>query len=77
VQARELRTNDGLYSTHDARMVFGLGAADSVDEVVVHWPTGGTTRIEAPPLDAYLTIREPGKGLRGDTDTDDANGDNR
>ena len=58
VHAREMRTNDGLYSTHDPRMVFGLGGADAVDEVVVHWPTGGTTRVETPPLDAYLTIRE-------------------
>ncbi len=56
---REMRTNDGLYSSHDPRLHFGLGLVDRVERVTVRWPAGGRTVVEDPPLDRLLAVREP------------------
>jgi len=56
---REVRTTQGLYSADDPRLHFGLGPVDSIDEVVVRWPSGRTSRVEDVSLDRLLTLREP------------------
>lgn len=62
--AREVRTTQGLYSSHDPRLHFGLGAVERVDAVEVRWPTGKTQVVESPPLDAFLTVRESAEPVR-------------
>ncbi|HVS18262.1 MAG TPA: CRTAC1 family protein [Planctomycetota bacterium] len=57
--AREARTNDGLYSSSDPRLHFGLGPVEAVEWVEVEWPRGARTRIEGPALDGVLVVREP------------------
>jgi hypothetical protein len=38
---------------------FGLGAATSVDKIVVHWPSGREQTLEKQQADRVLTIEEP------------------
>ena len=56
---REARTTDGLYSSHDPRLHFGLGEASSIERVRVQWPSGQTSEVLVPELDTLLTIVEP------------------
>ena len=61
---REVRTTNGLYSASDPRLLFGLGDAAEIDEVVVRWP-GGATQVEKRlPVDRYHVIREHAEGTR-------------
>jgi hypothetical protein len=55
--SREARATQGLYSSHDPRLHFGLGDVERVD-VEVRWPTGRVQRVANPPLDAVLTLTE-------------------
>ncbi len=59
---REMRTTDGLYSSHDPRLHFGLGKVDHVDEVEVVWPSGRRSRVVRPPAGALLVVREESSG---------------
>jgi hypothetical protein len=58
---REMRTTQGLYSSHDPRLHFGLGNVETVDRVEVLWPSGKRSSVEHPKLDAALVIDEPEK----------------
>jgi hypothetical protein len=52
-------------SSHDPRMVLGLGKQTKIDWVEVKWPepSGKTERFTALPIDKYITIVE-GEGLQ-------------
>ena len=39
-QMDEVRANSSFLSASDLRLHFGLGAATSVEQVVIHWPSG-------------------------------------
>jgi hypothetical protein len=39
-QMRDIAAGDSFLGTHDPRAHFGLGSAETVDEVVVRWPDG-------------------------------------
>jgi hypothetical protein len=47
-------------SSHDPRMVLGLGAEKTVDWLEVQWPqpSGLVQRIASPPVDRYITVVE-------------------
>jgi hypothetical protein len=56
-----LKNNGGSYlSSHDPREVLGAGNAAKIDWVEIIWPkpSGKVQRIENPPLNQYLTVRE-------------------
>jgi hypothetical protein len=56
-----LKNNGGSYlSSHDPREVLGVGNATKIDWVEITWPkpSGKVQRIENPPLNQYLTLRE-------------------
>jgi hypothetical protein len=62
-----LKNNGGSYlSSHDPREVLGIGSAEKIDYVEIHWPapSGKVEKITTPPLDRYIVIEE-GKGIRG------------
>lgn len=50
---------DGSYlSSSDPRVHIGLGAATTVEKVVIRWPSGTIQTLAAPGLDRYLPVRE-------------------
>ena len=56
-----LKNGGGSYlSSHDPREVLGAGTAGKVDWVEIIWPkpSGKVQRIESPPLDRYMTVKE-------------------
>lgn len=59
--SREMRTTQGLYSSHDPRLHFGLGSVDGRASIVVHWPSGQVSLKRDVELDRYVHIdeREP------------------
>jgi hypothetical protein len=59
---RRLRIVDGgmgFASQNDRRPHFGLGAATSVDRVVIRWPSGSRHVVEHPAVDRLHVITEP------------------
>ncbi len=60
-----LKTSGGSYlSSHDPRVVLGIGAAPRIDELEIHWP-GPSQRIDKftnLPTNRYILITE-GKGI--------------
>jgi hypothetical protein len=57
-QVREMRSTQGLYSSHDTRLHFGLGPAEAVERVEVRWPSGAVSVEHAPRIDSVVTITE-------------------
>ncbi len=47
-------------SSHDPRVVLGIGRRTAIDWIEIKWPQPGGTvqRITNPPIDRYITIRE-------------------
>jgi hypothetical protein len=61
-----LKTSGGSFlSSHDPREVLGLGKADRVDWVEIHWPkpSASLDRLTNLPIDKYVTVIE-GKGVQ-------------
>ncbi len=57
------KVGGGSYlSSHDPRMVLGLGKQTKIDWLEVKWPepSGATERFTGLPIDRYITIREGG-----------------
>jgi hypothetical protein len=51
----------GYLSQDDSRLHFGLGAATSIDKLIVHWPSGIEQTLATQPVDRILTVQEPGE----------------
>ena len=49
----------GYLSQDDDRMHFGLGPAQSIDKVVIHWPSGREQTLEKQAADRVITVEEP------------------
>jgi hypothetical protein len=49
----------GYLSQNDDRLHFGLGGAESVDKILVHWPSGREQTVDKQGVDRVLTIEEP------------------
>jgi len=62
-----LRVGGGSYlSSHDPRVVLGIGKRTKIDMLQVRWPqpSGSTENFKDLPIDRYITIVE-GKGIQG------------
>jgi hypothetical protein len=56
-----LKNSGGSYlSSHDPREILGIGKTESIDWVEIAWPkpSSKVQRIERPPVDRYMTVRE-------------------
>jgi len=58
VQIDEVRSGDSYLSHSDWRLHFGLGAATSVDEIEIRWPTGKTQTLRNVGTDKVIAVRE-------------------
>ncbi len=45
-------------STHDSRLLFGLGTDEKIDKVTVWWPSGESHEIDGLAADAYWVVTE-------------------
>ena len=57
--SRHLNSGGSYLSSHDRRLLLGLGKAQLVDWLEIRWPAGNTQRLEKLAVDRYLTIKEP------------------
>jgi hypothetical protein len=55
---QERVADSGYLSQNEARLHFGLGAATSVDKIVVHWPSGINQVLGRQEVDRVLAIEE-------------------
>jgi enediyne biosynthesis protein E4 len=55
---RELRSGGSYLSSHDMRLLFGLGDAQMVERIVVQWPGAKEQVVEGAQGNQYLTIEE-------------------
>ena len=58
-QTAERVAGSGYLSQDDGRMHFGLGAATTIDKLIVHWPSGREQTLEKLSVDRVLTVEEP------------------
>lgn len=55
-------TTAGSYlSSHDRRVLFGLGKESAIKKITVHWPDGQSQEILNPTINGYLKIRQTTK----------------
>jgi hypothetical protein len=59
-----VRSGGSYLSSSDLRLHFGLGTHAAIDRIEIRWPSGQTQKIENPPVDCILMIKE-GEGLVG------------
>ena len=59
-RTREKVGGGSYLSSHDPRMVLGIGPRTKMDWLEIRWPSPSTLveRIPSPPIDRYVTIRE-------------------
>jgi hypothetical protein len=61
-QTAERVAGSGYLSQNDERLHFGLGAATTIDKLIVHWPSGREQTLEKLSVDRVLTVQEPNSG---------------
>ncbi len=55
---REVRRNASYLSSHDPRVIFGLGKAEVAERVEIRWPSGAVQVVEDLPGRQYVSIEE-------------------
>ena len=58
MQIREVRSGEGYGVMNSFTRFFGIGTANSIDKVVVKWPSGIINEIQNPSINQFLTITE-------------------
>src|SRR5262249_7176936 len=64
IQVGLVRRGGGFLSASDVALHFGLGEATVIDQVIVHWPDGTTSRYNDLPPDAALILRQVDEVVR-------------
>jgi len=67
-QVQQVTTASGFSAQNQRRLHYGLGDADAVDRVVIHWPSGREQTIERPAIDTLHHVREPLDSAQGRPD---------
>lgn len=63
-QRADVLSGGSYLSSNDPRVHFGLGSAQKVDGVEIHWPSGTVEKLRLPAVDRIFTVEE-GKGISG------------
>lgn len=63
-QREDVLSGGSYLSSNDMRVHFGLGDANKVDQVEIHWPSGMVEKLGLPFVDRIYTITE-GRGITG------------
>lgn len=63
-QRGDVLSGGSYLSSNDMRVHFGLGDADHIDDVEIHWPSGKVEKVHIPAVDRIYTVTE-GKGITG------------
>jgi enediyne biosynthesis protein E4 len=58
-QTAERVASSGYLSQNDGRLHFGLGAAATVDQITVRWPSGRMQTLTNQAVDRVITVEEP------------------
>jgi hypothetical protein len=58
-QLREVKSGGSYQSNSDFRLHFGLGTAQSVDELIIRWPSGKEQKLLDVKANQILRIEEP------------------
>ena len=58
-QTAERVAGSGYLSQNDSRVHFGLGSSVTVDQLIIHWPSGRVQTLEKLTADRVLTVEEP------------------
>ena len=58
-QTAERVASSGYLSENDGRVHFGLGAATTIDKLIVRWPSGTVQTLGTQPVDRVLAVEEP------------------
>lgn len=58
-QLREVKSGGSYLSHSDFRLHFGLGSAQSVDELKIRWPTGKEQKLYGLKANQIMTVEEP------------------
>jgi enediyne biosynthesis protein E4 len=61
-QVDEVRSGTSYISQNDLRVHFGVGSHQTVDEIILRWPSGQVDRLRQVPSNDQITVRE-GKGI--------------
>ncbi len=59
VITRLKKSGQSLMSSHDPRILVGLGRAEAVERVTVRWPSGEVSTLDRPGLDRTHVVTEP------------------
>ena len=59
---REFRCGEGFAGQNSDTMLIGIGAAETVQEIFVKWPSGITDSIKDVKADSLVTVIENGEG---------------
>jgi enediyne biosynthesis protein E4 len=62
-QRGDVLSGGSFVSSNDQRVHFGIGDADKVDAVEIHWPSGAIEKVVLPGVDKIFTVEE-GKGVK-------------
>jgi len=55
---QQITAGDGYYASNQKQLIFGLGGSESVDELVVRWPSGFEQRFSGIPVDREFLLVE-------------------
>lgn len=58
ILSRQVMPTRSYLSQVELPVTFGLGEANKIDRLVVHWPGGDDEDLESPPVDQVLTIEQ-------------------
>jgi hypothetical protein len=59
---RQRKSGHSLMSSHDPRILVGLGTAETVERVRVRWPSGAVSTIDGPAVGRSHSLTEPRAG---------------